>query len=142
SAAPVTAAKPGPHRATGIPVCSEAMPGTTVLPCRYSCSVGRARVEYLGDVRVVHQGNGLALGFEAGDDTLGVHAHLDHLERDLAAHWFLLLGHIDQAASPFADLLEEFVAAYAVTRLFGGRTGTAHRRARDLVPDRGCERRG
>ena len=32
------------------------------------------RVEHLGDVRVVHQGQGLPLGLEAGDDLPGVHA--------------------------------------------------------------------
>jgi hypothetical protein len=34
---------------------------------------------------------------------LGVHAQLDDLERDAAAHRFLLLGHIDHAAAAFAD---------------------------------------
>ena len=33
--------------------------------------VGRPRVEHLGDVGVVHQGQGLPLGLEAGDDLRG-----------------------------------------------------------------------
>ncbi len=44
----------------------------------------RAGVEHLGDVRVVHQRQGLPLGLEAGDDLARVHARLDDLERDLA----------------------------------------------------------
>ena len=60
---------------------------------------------------MVHQGQGLPLGLEAGDDLLGVHARLDDLQRDLAADRLLLLGHIDDAKAAFADLLAELVAA-------------------------------
>ena len=67
---------------------------------------------------MVHQRQRLPLGFEAGDDLLGVHAQLDDLERDAAAHRFLLLGHVDDAAAAFADLLEQFVAANPVAGLF------------------------
>ena len=63
---------------------------------------------------MVHHRQRLPLGLEAGDDLLGVHAELDDLERDAAAHRFLLFGHIDDAAAAFADLLEQFVAADAV----------------------------
>ena len=73
--------------------------------------LGRAGVEDLGDVRMIHQRQRLALGLEAGDDLLGVHAQLDDLERDPAAHRFLLLGHVDDAAAAFADLLQQLVAA-------------------------------
>jgi hypothetical protein len=45
---------------------------------------GGAGVGDLGDVRVVHEGQGLALGLEAGDDLAGVHARLEHLEGDIA----------------------------------------------------------
>ena len=44
--------------------------------------VGGACVEHPGDVRVVHHGQGLPLGLEAGDDLAGVHARLDDLEGD------------------------------------------------------------
>ena len=74
------------------------------------------RIEHLGDVRMIHHRQRLALGFEAGDDLLGVHAQLDDLERDAAAHRFLLLGHVDHAAAAFADFLEQFVAADAVAQ--------------------------
>ena len=69
---------------------------------------------------MIHQGQRLPLGFEAGDDLLGVHAQLDDLERDPAANRFLLLGHINHAAAAFADLLEQFVAADAVAGFLGG----------------------
>ena len=40
-----------------------------------------------------------------------VHARLDDLERDLAAHGLRLLGHVDDAHAAFADLLQQLVAA-------------------------------
>jgi hypothetical protein len=46
--------------------------------------LGRAAVEHLGDVGVVHQRQRLAFGFEPRDDLARVHAELDDLERDLA----------------------------------------------------------
>ena len=64
----------------------------------------RAGVEDLGDVGMIHHGQGLALGFEAGDDLPGVHAQLDHFERDAAADGFGLFGDIDHAAAAFAEL--------------------------------------
>ena len=48
--------------------------------------VGRPGIEHAGDVRVVHQRQGLPLGFEPGDDLPGIHARLDDLERDAAAN--------------------------------------------------------
>ena len=73
--------------------------------------VGRAGVEDLGDVGVVHQRQGLPLGLEAGDHLVGVHARLDDLEGDLAADGLLLLGHEDDAHAAFADLLQQLVGA-------------------------------
>jgi len=43
---------------------------------------GGAGVEHAGDIRVVHHGQGLALGLEAGDDGAGVHTELNDLEGD------------------------------------------------------------
>ena len=70
-----------------------------------------AGVEDLGDVGVVHQRQGLALGLEAGDDLLGVHAGLDDLQGHLAADGLRLLGHVDDAHAPLADLLQQLVGA-------------------------------
>ncbi len=72
--------------------------------------LGRAGVEHLGDVRMVHQRQRLALGFEPGDDLLGVHPPLDDLERHLSTRR-LLLGEVDLAHSSFADLLPDGVVA-------------------------------
>jgi hypothetical protein len=41
--------------------------------------LGGAGVEHLGDVGMVHHGQCLPLGLEAGDDIAGVHAKLDDL---------------------------------------------------------------
>ena len=68
-----------------------------------------------------HQRQGLALGFEAGDDLFGVHPQLDDLQRHSPLHRFILLGHINHAAAAFTDLLEQFVAANAVASPFADR---------------------
>ena len=47
--------------------------------------LGGAGVEDPGDVGVVHQGQGLPLGLEPGDDLARVHARLDDLQRHPAA---------------------------------------------------------
>jgi hypothetical protein len=45
-----------------------------------------AGVEYFGDVGVIHDRQRLPLGFETGDDLMRVHARLQNLEGDFAAH--------------------------------------------------------
>ncbi len=78
----------------------------------------RARIEHLGDVRMIHHRQRLPLGLEPGDDLLGVHAQLDDLERHAAAHRFGLLGHIDHAAAAFAHALQQFVAPNRLAHRF------------------------
>ena len=46
---------------------------------------GRAGIEDFGDVGMVHEGQRLALGFEARHDLFGVHPQLDHFKRHAAA---------------------------------------------------------
>ena len=60
---------------------------------------------------MVHQGQGLPLGLEAGDDLLRVHAGLDELDGDQALDRLGLLGHPDRAHAAFADLFEQLVRA-------------------------------
>ena len=74
---------------------------------------------------MVHQGQGLALGLEAGDDFPGVHSRLDDLQGHLAAHGVALFGHEDHAHPALANLLAELVAADALARPLGdgGRVG-------------------
>ena len=74
-------------------------------------AVGRAGVEHLGDVRMVHHRQGLPLGLEAGDHLPRVHAGLDDLERDRPLERLGLLGHEHHAHAAFADLLQQLVGA-------------------------------
>ena len=50
---------------------------------------------------MVHEGQGLAFGFEPGNDFLGIHPQLDDLESHSPLHRFLLLGHINNPATAF-----------------------------------------
>lgn len=51
-----------------------------------------AALEDLRDIRVVHHGQSLTLGFEPGDDLCGVHARLDQFQCDLPTQRQRLLG--------------------------------------------------
>jgi len=92
---------------------------------------GGAAVEDLGDVGVVHEGQGLPLGLEPGDHLAGVHARLDDLQGNLALHRLALLGHPNFAHASFTDSLQQLVVADDRTRMLGwcisrhvsGRTG-------------------
>ena len=70
---------------------------------------------------MVHQGQGLPLGLEAGDHLAAVHAGLDDLQGDLALDRLGLLGHEDDAHAAFADLLQQLVGADQRARVFGER---------------------
>ncbi len=72
--------------------------------------VGRSGVQDFRDVWVVHHRERLALGLEARDYALRVHAQLDHFQRDTATHRLLLLRHPHDTAAAFADFLEQLVA--------------------------------
>jgi hypothetical protein len=60
---------------------------------------------------VVHHRQRLPLGLEAGNHLAGVHPRLDDLQSDLAAYGLGLLGDVDDAHAPFADLLHQLVRA-------------------------------
>ena len=70
---------------------------------------GDAGVEDARDVAVVHAGERLSLGVEAGEHLLAVHTQLDQLEGHLAAHRLELLGTPDLAHAASAELLEQLV---------------------------------
>ncbi len=70
----------------------------------------RAGVEDAGDVGVFHQGQGLALRLEAGQDVARVHPRLDQFQGHLTADRPELLGEVDRAHAPLADLLADLVA--------------------------------
>ncbi len=73
--------------------------------------LGRAGIEDLGDVGMVHQRQRLAFGLEAGEDGFGIHASLDQFESDRASDRLSLLGKVDRSHAPFADFLAKLVAA-------------------------------
>ncbi len=81
--------------------------------------VGFAAVEDMRDVGMVHQRQRLPLGLEAGNHLARVHAGLEHLEGDLAAHRLRLLGHEDDAEAALADLLQQLVGADDRAGTFG-----------------------
>jgi hypothetical protein len=70
---------------------------------------GHIRVEHFGDIRVVHQGQGLPLGLEAGQHLAGIHAGLDNFQRDLAADRFFLFGDVNVAHAALAQQLSKLI---------------------------------
>lgn len=79
---------------------------------------GGAGVEDAGDVRVVHEGQRLALGLESSDDGPAVHAGFEDFESDAAADGGELLGQEDDADAALADFFEQLVGADAVAGFF------------------------
>ena len=73
--------------------------------------VGRAGVEDLGDVGVVHQRQRLTLRLEASQDLSAVHPRLDQLDRDQPLDRLGLLGHPDRTHAALAHLLDQLVRA-------------------------------
>ena len=55
---------------------------------------GLAAVQDVGNVGVVHEGQRLPLGLEAGHHLARVHARLEYLHRHLAAQGLLLLRQV------------------------------------------------
>ena len=72
--------------------------------------LGGTGIVDLGDARVIHHGQRLALGLEPGDHLMRVHAELDYLEGDQARHPFGLLGLPDGAKAALANLLDKLIA--------------------------------
>jgi hypothetical protein len=73
--------------------------------------LGGAGIEHLGDVRVIHHRQCLALRFKACDHRFGVHAQLDNLQGDFAPDWLFLLGQPNCSEPAFAQVLKQLVAA-------------------------------
>lgn len=83
-------------------------------------ALGRARIEYVSDVRMVHQRKRLSLRLKACDHAFRVHSRFDDLEGDSAADRFLLFRHEDHSTTAFANLLQELVVSDAIAGLFPG----------------------
>ena len=84
-----------------------------------AAAVGRAGVKNLGDIRMIHDGQRLPFGLEAGDDLRRVHARLDDLDGNHAADRLFLFGQEDDAHAAFAELLKQFVGADACAGRLG-----------------------
>jgi hypothetical protein len=60
---------------------------------------------------MVHQGQRLPLGLEAGHHLARVHARLEHFEGDFAADRFVLFGQEDDPEAAFPDHFQQLVRA-------------------------------
>jgi hypothetical protein len=69
---------------------------------------------------MIHQGQRLSLGLEARYHALRVHSGLDDLECDAPADRLLLFRYENDAATSFADLLQQLVSTHTLARLFPG----------------------
>jgi hypothetical protein len=81
-------------------------------------ALGRAGVEDVGNVRMVHQRKRLSLGLKACDHAFRVHARLNQLEGDTPVDWFLLFCHENDATTAFANLLQQLVSTHTIARFF------------------------
>jgi hypothetical protein len=66
---------------------------------------------------MLHQRQRLPLGFEAGDNVLGVHANLEHFESHTSTERLLLLRQVHGAKPSLPDFLENPVGTYGIARL-------------------------
>ena len=76
-----------------------------------------AGIMYRGDVRMIQQGQGLALGLEPGNDLPGVHTGFDDLQCHAPCHRRALLSQVHNAAAALAEHTDELIpidlAAYS-----------------------------
>ena len=101
--------------------------------------LGRAGIEHAGDVGVIHQGQRLTLGLEAGDNAPGVHSKFDDLNRHAAADRLLLFRHVNHPAASLPDFLPQPVMSDAHPHLLLGGEIRSLRRSNfpgeDNLPD-------
>ena len=76
-----------------------------------TAGLGGSGVEDLGDIGVVHDGQGLTLCLEPGHHIPGVHAEFYDLHGDAAMHGLDLLSQVDHAHAAASQLLEELIPA-------------------------------
>jgi hypothetical protein len=80
---------------------------------------GRAGIVNLGDVRMLHEREGLSLRFKTGDNFARVHARFDDLQGERPPNRFMLESTENDPKSAFPDFLKELEATNPVTRFFG-----------------------
>ena len=95
---------------------------------KWPAIIARACLVGSGDVRVVHERQGLALGLEASQHLLGVHPPPDELKGHTAPYGGLLFGLPYLAHAALAELLQEPEVADPI-----GWTSLLHRVRRRLV---------
>ena len=83
----------------------------------------RSCVEDFGDAGMVHERQRLPLGLESRYDLAGIHAGLDQLEGDAAAHGLGLLGQPHLPHPAIAELAHQYEA---LRQHIAGRHGAGH----------------
>ena len=103
-----------------------------------SATVRCTGIQNTSDIGMIHQRQSLSFAFEASDHFFGIHTWLDDLQRHFAPDRFRLLGHVDNAKSPFANSLQELVGADNGPGILGNLrphvADTANRRAAEKIP--------
>jgi hypothetical protein len=76
--------------------------------------LGCPRIKDLGNIGMIHHGQGLTLRLKTGHNLLGVHPEFDDLERYPPADGLYLFGEVDRAHAALADDFEDSIRAYAL----------------------------
>jgi hypothetical protein len=98
-----------------------------------SALLRRAGVEDVGDIGVIHEGEGLALTLESCDDLPAVHTGLDELERYPAADGFFLERLVDLTHPALAQSLNDPIGSDPIGKSRVGKRGEGD----PVVPHRG-----
>src|SRR6266478_3288695 len=76
---------------------------------------GRPTIKDFGNVRMIHQRQGLPFSFKPRDHRPGIHSQLDDLKGDAAMDRLLLFRQINDSATAFADLLQKSIVPDLLT---------------------------
>jgi hypothetical protein len=87
-------------------------------------------IEHAGDRGMIHRGQGLTLGLEAGDDAPGRETRTDELDRHRAPDRRLLLGSVDDPHAALAKNLDDPVRSDEARMGLGRRDGQRGKCAR------------
>ena len=75
-------------------------------------SVGRsATFKNRGHIRMIHERHGLLFSAKSGENSLAIHALLQHFYCGGSLHWRLLRAEINKPVSAFAKLAKNFKCA-------------------------------
>src|SRR5437667_2918948 len=77
----------------------------------------RPTIKDFGDVRMIHQRQGLPFSFKPRDHRPGIHSQLDDLKSDAAVDRFLLVRQINYSATAFADRLQKSIVPDLLTSI-------------------------